>query len=139
MALAEALGYTHLAVPAMKKHTDMARWMEAIVPVLFKHWSSTRHTSVRDIPEEMVEDLRGRKRFEFCRACRDERDEIVTAEFIIWGKLTDPQHLGPRCYDHTEQVVGRDMYRIDQWAIFDLRPFNRLLGSVTQKGGDTND
>lgn len=61
---------------------------------------------------------------EHCRACRDERDETVPAEFIIWGKLTPPEHLGPRCYGHTAAFVGPvAMSQISQWAIFDLRPF----------------
>lgn len=63
---------------------------------------------------------------EFCRECRDERDEIVPAEFIIWGRLTPPEKLGPRCYGHTSDFAGgTGMSQIDQWAIFDLRPFQK--------------
>jgi hypothetical protein len=64
-------------------------------------------------------------RLEFCRECRDEgRDPIHHAEFILWGKLFPPEALGPRCYDHAEKHIGsRGMSQIDQWAVFDLRPF----------------
>lgn len=64
----------------------------------------------------------GVKMLEYCRECRDESDEFVPADFIIWGKLSPPEKLGPRCYRHTEELVDH-MTRIDQWAIFDLRPF----------------
>lgn len=44
------------------------------------------------------------------------------ADFILWGKLFDPNALGPRCYKHTEQWIGvPGMYRIDQYAVYDLR------------------
>ena len=63
---------------------------------------------------------------EFCRACRDERDEMVEADFIIWGKLSPPEQLGPRCYEHTASYISpMAMSQISQWAIFDLRPFQK--------------
>jgi len=63
---------------------------------------------------------------EYCRACRDEREETVPADFIIWGKLAPPEHLGPRCYNHTADYIGSTaMHQISQWAIFDLRPFQK--------------
>lgn len=71
---------------------------------------------------------------EWCRACRDERDESVPAEFIIWGKLTPPEQLGPRCYEHTAAYIGPvAMSQISQWAIFDLRPF--MSGASGLSGG----
>lgn len=79
---------------------------------------------------------------EHCRACRDEFDEMVPAEFIIWGKLTPREHLGPRCYHHTAEFVGSTgMSQIDQWAIFDLRPFMAVEsgGSSAPSGVTPND
>jgi len=64
--------------------------------------------------------INGVKMLEFCRECRDERDEYVPAQFIIWGKLCSPDKLGPRCYEHTQDLVGF-MDQVNQWAIFDLR------------------
>jgi hypothetical protein len=66
---------------------------------------------------------------EWCRECRDEREfkfmaPGVPAEFILWGKLFPPEALGPRCYDHAAKWLGHgNMSRIDQYAVFDLRPF----------------
>jgi hypothetical protein len=56
---------------------------------------------------------------EWCRACRDE-DRLTPAIVIVWGKLFPPEALGPRCWDHAAEHV--DMSRLDQWAVFDLRP-----------------
>ena len=86
-------------------------------------------------PIELPEQLQGVTRIEHCRACRDERDEIVTADFILWGKLLPPEQMGPRCYDHTAGYLGWSaMHQIDQWAVFDLRPFNHLLASGSGVG-----
>jgi len=65
---------------------------------------------------------------EACRRCRDEDDRFVAAEFILWGKLFPPEHLGPRCYEHAKDAIGwHGMSRIDQWAVFDLRGLRRDL------------
>ena len=79
------------------------------------------------------------RRLEFCRACRDERDEIVPAEFILWGKFFPPEQLGPRCYNHTADYIGSTaMNQLSQWAIFDLRPLQvrplRRLSSASREG-----
>lgn len=77
-----------------------------------------------------------RKWIEFCRACRDERDEIVPADFILWGKLLPSGQLGPRCYNHATAHIGvLAMAQIDQWAVFDLRPFNRALAQSSGVAG----
>lgn len=46
------------------------------------------------------------------------------AEFILWGKLIEPEGLGPRCYDHAAKHVGHPALGYHSgYAIFDLRPF----------------
>jgi hypothetical protein len=101
---------------------------DAVVAVLS---AALAGRTVREIPEQ----IQGLTRLEHCRACRDERDEIVTADFILWGKLLPPEQMGPRCYDHTAGYLGyRAMSQIDQWAVFDLRPFNQLLASGSGVG-----
>lgn len=71
---------------------------------------------------------------EFRRECRDERSwrsPGVQAEFILWGKLLPPEALGPRCYEHALKHLGSGaMGQIDQYAVFDLRPLNRLRESL---------
>lgn len=55
------------------------------------------------------------------------------AEFILWGKLIPPEALGPRCYDHAARHIGHwGLAPNSGWAVFDLRPFLRLL---TSSGG----
>jgi hypothetical protein len=63
---------------------------------------------------------------EYCRRCRD-RDEITVAEFIVWGRFFNKTYLGPQCEWDLPPSVRRNMSQIDQWAIYDLRPINRLL------------
>lgn len=104
------------------------------------------YLSTRDLAQEIVETIvagravvdlpSDRKWIEFCRACRDERDEIVPADFILWGKLLPSEQLGPRCYNHATAYIGvLAMTRIDQWAVFDLRPLNRALTQSTEASG----
>lgn len=64
---------------------------------------------------------------EYCRQCRDLEPPVVTpAEFILWGKLFPAGALGPRCHDHAAAWIGwQGMSRIDQYAVFDLRPLMR--------------
>jgi len=61
---------------------------------------------------------------EWCRECRDEEVEIQPAEFILWGKLFPPEAMGPKCWDHAAKYI-HSMYRIDQYAVFDLRKVQR--------------
>lgn len=67
---------------------------------------------------------------ECCRECRDFEPPLYTrADFILWGKLLPPEAMGPKCYDHTADHLGWfAMSRIDQYAVYDLRPVNKLLG-----------
>jgi hypothetical protein len=69
---------------------------------------------------------------EYCRQCRDEGRTTV-ADFILWGALFARAAVGPRCYDHTAEWV--DMARIDQWAVYDLRPVNEHLAMIASTGG----
>jgi hypothetical protein len=73
-------------------------------------------------------------KLETCRACLDEQRDggdwgpAPAADFILWGKLLPPEHLGPRCYDHAREALGwAAMSRIDQYAVFDLRPIRKAL------------
>lgn len=81
----------------------------------------------RKIAEYLDEEgMLTRTRPEYCRECRDENwsNNAVPAVFILWGKLFPPEALGPRCYAHAAKHVGeRNMSQIDQWAVFDLRPY----------------
>lgn len=43
------------------------------------------------------------------------------SEFVLWGKLIDPEGLGPRCYDHAAQHVGHRALGDRGCAIIDLR------------------
>lgn len=76
-------------------------------------------------------------KLETCRVCQDEQRDrgdwgpVPAADFILWGKLLSPEHLGPRCYKHTQEALGRSaMSRIDQYAAFDLRPIRKALESA---------
>lgn len=62
---------------------------------------------------------------EFCRACRDEREELVEADFILWGKLIKPEFLGPRCHGHARVALGAALNHPEQCAVFDLRPYQK--------------
>lgn len=64
--------------------------------------------------------------------CREWIDETASychapAEFLIWGKLTPPNGLGPRCYDHASEHVGHRALGDPSWAIVDLRPAHKAL------------
>jgi len=63
---------------------------------------------------------------EYCRRCRDE-DKTTVAEFIVWGRFFKKTYLGPQCEWHLPLTVRRSMQQIHMWAIYDLRPINRLL------------
>lgn len=74
---------------------------------------------------------------EFCRECRDEAHERngysqdwnpVPADFILWGKLLPPEALGPKCFYHAQEHLGWSaMYKIEQYAVFDLRKLQKLV------------
>jgi hypothetical protein len=64
---------------------------------------------------------------ETCRECRD-NDVTAPADFILWGKLLAPEALGPKCTDHATKHLGFSaIHRIDQYAVFDLRPIRAAL------------
>lgn len=74
-----------------------------------------------------------------CRECRDERDfyddPVPPADFIVWGKLAEPEALGPKCYDHAVKHLGHSMPgRADQYAVVDLRPIRAALTAHDQQG-----
>jgi hypothetical protein len=72
---------------------------------------------------------------EYCRACRDE-DRLTVAEFILWGKFFRREALGPRCYDHAAEWI--DIFRVDQYAVYDLRPVNEYLAMTASTGGGSD-
>lgn len=53
------------------------------------------------------------------------------AEFILWGKLFEPEALGPRCRFHAVRHTDPSMpSQVSQYAIYDLRsPIARRRGS----------
>lgn len=72
---------------------------------------------------------------EYCRECRDELpygSKLPVAEFILWGKLFPREAFGPKCYDHAVKYFPVE--RIDQWAVYDLRPINSLLDTLDSLG-----
>jgi hypothetical protein len=82
-----------------------------------------------DAQSRQIEELKAvlAKAAQYCRECRDQ-DLLTPADFIIWGKFSRPEALGPRCYNHTAEHIGWvSMSQIDQWAVFDLRPFRAAL------------
>lgn len=72
-----------------------------------------------------------------CREwCENKNDRCgQVAEFILWGKLFDPDALGPRCYDHAAKWAGHGALGDPAWAIVDLRPMLRLLSGTSDEGG----
>lgn len=71
--------------------------------------------------QEMLLDVLGRVGRVLPGQCRVEGCTFQ-AEFILWGKLIPPEHLGPRCYDHASLAVGHSALGDPSWAIYDLRP-----------------
>lgn len=65
--------------------------------------------------------------------CREEMPNgdkcWAPAEFVIWGKLSAPQALGPRCYTHASKHVGDRALGDPAWAIVDLRPLREATTS----------
>jgi hypothetical protein len=64
-----------------------------------------------------------------CREWIDEKNDRCNApaEYVLWGKLIDPEGLGPRCWDHAAQHVGPRALGDRSWAIIDLRRLTRAL------------
>ena len=65
---------------------------------------------------------------EYCREWLSEEHNRCNApaEFILWGKLINPEGLGPRCYDHAAEHVGHHALSPNSgYAVFDLRGLNR--------------
>lgn len=63
---------------------------------------------------------------ETCRDCRDALpygSKVPAASFILWGKFFPLEAFGPKCVDHAAKWF--DISRVDQYAVFDLRPFNK--------------
>ncbi|MGB5758986.1 MAG: hypothetical protein WBM50_18880 [Acidimicrobiales bacterium] len=50
------------------------------------------------------------------------------AVIIVWGKLADPEELGPLCREHLPDWI--DMARLDGYAVFDLRKLRRAVTVV---------
>lgn len=68
-------------------------------------------------------------RTEHCRDCKDELPHgtwpLPLADFILWGKFFEPAAFGPKCTFHARLYFPVD--RIDQYAVYDLRPLNNML------------
>ncbi len=62
-----------------------------------------------------------------CREWVDNDRCNAPAEFVLWGKLIDPEGLGPRCYDHAAKWVDHRGLGDPSYAILDLRPGLRFL------------
>lgn len=61
------------------------------------------------------------------------------ADLILWGKLFDPEALGPRCMNHATQhhpELDRHHTTI-QSAVVDLRPRRRALAALDDALKDT--
>lgn len=48
-----------------------------------------------------------------CREWLNEKGDCcwAPAEYVLWGKLTPAEGLGPRCYEHAEKHVGHYLLR----------------------------
>lgn len=65
---------------------------------------------------------------ESCRTWDDEKWNRCGAKAVVlvWGKLFDPEDLGPKCIDHLpEAVLPYWPHRLDQIAVLDLRELFR--------------
>lgn len=70
-------------------------------------------------------------------SCREWVEEKVNrcgepAEWVLWGKLFNPDALGPRCHAHAVDWMDKEhcsdfLYRPDQYAIIDLRNLYRKV------------
>lgn len=67
---------------------------------------------------------------EHCRECRDTLpygSKLPAADFILWGKFFPALAFGPKCYFHASKWF--DISRLDQYAVYDLRPAHALVNS----------
>lgn len=74
---------------------------------------------------------------EHCREWIDAKHDRCNkpAEFVLWGKLIEPEGLGPRCYDCAAEHVSDHMLskRLHgsplqlEAAVMDLRPLRAAL------------
>ena len=54
------------------------------------------------------------------------------AEYVLWGKLIDPEGLGPRCYDHAADYVGHSALGDPTWALIDLGRLAKVIDKAHQ-------
>lgn len=67
---------------------------------------------------------------EGCRAWVGDNRCPNRAVVLVWGKMHEPDELGPRCEDHIPATVRRYWpHLIDQYAALDLRGLVRSSGS----------
>ena len=52
------------------------------------------------------------------------------AEYVLWGKLIDPDGLGPRCWEHAALHIGPRALTGESWAIIDLGRLARRVDEV---------
>jgi hypothetical protein len=67
---------------------------------------------------------------EHCREWVDEKFNRCgePAVVIFWGRLFDPEALGPRCEDHTSKHLNGRYWKTcvrEHWALFDLTDLHR--------------
>lgn len=57
---------------------------------------------------------------ESCRTIFDSNGQRCSneADVIVWGKLFNPEHVGPRCWDCAERQLGFNHAHDRQWAIY---------------------
>lgn len=83
---------------------------------------ATAIEALRDRAESCREELGAEANFRRCGK---------PAEFILWGKLIEPEALGPRCYDCAARHVGHQALAPSSgYAIFDLRPIAGALAEI---------
>ena len=69
---------------------------------------------------------------EYCRQCRDSLpygSNIPRADFILWGMFFPSEAFGPKCYTHASEWFNTS--RVDQYAVYDLRPIHALIPEPT--------
>lgn len=90
------------------------------------------HDAVSELERELEETRRVLHAtcIETCREWIPEKSNYChePAEFLIWGRLFDPEALGPRCYDHAaDHVSHHALARSSHYALVDLRPARKIL------------
>lgn len=58
-----------------------------------------------------------------CREWIDDKQDRCNepADYVLWGKLIEPEGLGPRCYDCAAKHVGHRFLADSSAALVDLR------------------